>query len=507
MKRCTLAGALDDAFQRFADRPCVTANGATLTYREMRDAVARRAEAYRFAGIRPHDCVIVSIANSPEYLIAAAAAWECGAVHVGSDAESTPAELSYLIDLTRPRLIVYEPRDEREDGQRTLRTLHTLHPGLSTAMVNARGGVDAPRVCRADADRGEDRQVPEDAAIIFISSGTTGRPKATIGFHGNLSQRWSRLGDWLSFRPDDVHLAHLPLSHGFGFMMAMACLLSGGRLVTLRRFTADTALAAIASERVTVFNGSPTHFKLLLNRLKTSPRDVGRLRLSVGTAAVFPPSLVDAIWNDLAVDFVHMYGSSEGVGVATSDRTDIRLGSVGRPPAGSTRIVGADHQELPAGEIGEIAFSRKVYPVTYWQARPDETDGALWFYSGDLGRMDDEGRLYVFGRLKHQIDRGGLKIDPVEVERALLTCGDITDAAVVGLPDPILGETVCACVVPEGGAAVTLDRVRRDLGSLLASYKLPTTLQILDAIPRTRLGKIDLARLQAQCSQQLARQP
>ena len=176
--------------------------------------------------------------------------------------------------------------------------------------------------------------------------------------------------------------------------------------------------------------------------------------MSVGTAAAFAPSLVEAIWNDLSVDFVHMYGSSEGVGVATTDREDIRLGSVGRPPADSTRIVAADREELPTGEIGEIAFSRKVYPVTYWQPSPsDDPDRSEWFYSGDLGRLDEQGRLYVFGRLKHQIDRGGLKIDPVEVERALLKCPEVADAAVMGIPDPILGEAVCACVVPEDGAA------------------------------------------------------
>ena len=145
-----------------------------------------------------------------------------------------------------------------------------------------------------------------------------------------------------------------------------------------------------------------------------------------------------------------------------------------------------------------------MYPVTYWQPSPSEPDRSEWFYSGDLGRLDEQGRLYVFGRLKHQIDRGGLKIDPVEVERALLKCPDVADAAVMGIPDPILGEAVCACVVPEDGAAMTLDDVRGRLATELAGYKLPAALRILDSIPRTQLGKIDLERLQAKCCAQTA---
>ena len=500
MATAALAAALDAAFQRYADRPAITADGRTITYRELRHEIGRVADAYRAAGIRSHDRIMTSMTNGPEYLTAAAAAWECGAVHVGVDAESTTAELSRVVEITGARLLWYEPRNEQQDCAAELRALRRAHPQMGTVLAGHGPGLPALEVPPAPPDV-SGRTHFDDAAIVFISSGTTGTPKATIGFHNNLSQRWMRLGGWLQFGQDDVHLAHLPLSHGFGLMMALSALLTGGRLVTLREFSGDRALRAISAGRVTVFNGSPTHFKIILDRLRRSPSDVSALRLSVGTAAPFAPSLIEAIWNELSVDFVHMYGSSEGVGVATTDREDIRLGSVGRPPAGSTRVVAADRTELPTGEIGEIAFSRKVYPVTYWQTSPSGgPDRSEWFYSGDLGRLDEEGRLYVFGRLKHQIDRGGLKIDPVEVERALLKCPEVADAAVMGIPDPVLGETVCACVVPEGGAPVTLDGVRGRLAAELAGYKLPAALRILDSIPRTQLGKIDLERLHAKCS-------
>jgi len=168
-------------------------------------------------------------------------------------------------------------------------------------------------------------------------------------------------------------------------------------------------------------------------------------------------------------------------------------------------IVGPDRQPLPVGETGEIAFSRTVFPVRYWEdaganlfsnVASLEADGkGLWYYSGDRGRLDADGRLYVFGRVKLQIDRGGLKVDPVEVEMALFRCAGVADAAVLGRPNPVLGETVCACVVPAAGCSLTLEALRLSMQVQLAPYKLPEELILLDRIPRTQLGKVDLEKL------------
>jgi non-ribosomal peptide synthetase component E (peptide arylation enzyme) len=280
-------------------------------------------------------------------------------------------------------------------------------------------------------------------------------------------------------------------------MMAICALLTGGRLVLMQRFSPDAAIDAVERERVTVLNGAPAHFRLVLDRLERSPRDVSSLRLSVGTAAAFPAPLVRAIWDRLGVRFMYMYGSSEGVGVATTDPDDILLGAVGRPAAESVEIVGPDRQALPAGEVGEIAFSRKVFPVRSWGDA--DGDGGDWFYSGDRGMRDAEGRLYVYGRLKHQIDRGGMKVDPVEVESALLGCRAVADATVLGMPDPVVGEVVCACIVATGEQPQPrLGEIREALGRTLTRYKLPEELRYLQTIPRTQVGKVDLTALRGQ---------
>jgi acyl-CoA synthetase (AMP-forming)/AMP-acid ligase II len=474
----TLFAALDAACDRWPDRPALPHAGRTSTYAELRESIGALARALRRLGVAPGDRVVCALPNGPEYIAAMGAAWACGAVHVGVDSQFTEAELARVVATTRARLLIADA--------------HTL----AELLGDDRGGRDG-----AGAD--VVALSPGDPAVIFISSGTTGVPKATLGYHGNLAQRWQRMSGWLGFRDDDVHLVQLPLAHGFGLMMAMAGLLGGGRLVLLDRFSTESALRAITEERVTVVNGAPAHFRMLLGGLDESRHDVRSLRRAVGTAAGFPAPLLRAIWDELGVEFTFVYGSSEGVGVATSEREDILLGSVGRPAPGAVRIVDASRRPLPVGEVGEICFSLRVYPVRYYddeRARRTAADPATddeWYYSGDLGRLDETGRLYVHGRLKHQIDRGGMKVDPVEVEGVLLRTPGVADAAVIGVPDPVVGERVCACVVPAAGHHPTLDELRDALGRELAAYKLPQELRVVQDIPRTALGKVELRRLEA----------
>lgn len=508
----TLAGALEATWTRRADAVALVFGEQKMTYGQLGESILSLASAQAHLGIPAGSRIVCSVSNRPEKVIALGGAWASGAVHVGVDYQFTASELSAVIGLTGASALIYEPVHDADEPFLPLETLRKEYPELKIIVA---GDLPVPGDYVAMSDLLQSKATisesesagpsPQDPALIFISSGTTGIPKATVGYQGNLAQRWQRLAGWLRFGPDDVHLVQMPLSHGFGLMMTMGALLTGGQLVLMNDFKADAALKLIQSERVTVLNGSPTHFKMILNRLEKQHYDVGSLRFSVGTAAFFPAALVQQIWDKLGVKFMFMYGSSEGVGVATTEQDDILLGSVGKPAPGAAIIVDSNHEPLPVGETGEIAFSRKIYPIKYWGEGGHESlasalktagdNEASWYYSGDLGRMDEDGRLYVFGRLKHQIDRGGLKIDPVEVEAALLQHPYVSDAAVIGLPNPILGEIACACVVPSSGKTLTLDEIRSFLSSDLAPYKLPEELCVLDYMPRTQIGKVDLKKL------------
>ena len=507
-KQDSLISALETAWTRWPDQVAMVHHGTEVTYQELGCAILNLARGYRQIGIRRGDRIACSVSNRPEQIIALGAAWACGAIHVGIDYQFTPAEISSIVDLTKPTLLLLEPGDSFTDLLSLGSALRVVVVGdrLGSAAMSFSALVDSGADEKDSSGAPQDYPSPADPAVIFVSSGTTGRPKATMGFHGNLAQRWQRLAGWLRFGPSDVHLAHLPLSHGFGLMMGMGAFLSGGKLILLPRFSAEEALQSVGAHGVTVLNGAPAHFNLILNRLDPARHRTQSLRLSVGTAAFFSAELISSIWKKLGVEFMFMYGSSEGVGVATTDREDMLRGSVGRPAPGSVMIAGPDRQALPIGESGEIAFSRKIFPVRYWNdsgasaatAAALSEDKDLWYYSGDRGRLDEDGRLYVFGRVKHQIDRGGLKVDPVEVETALMRCPEVADAAVLGRPNPVLGESVCACVVAAPDSALSLETLRTALQNQLAPYKLPEELYVLNSIPRTRLGKVDLGKLKAE---------
>ncbi|HET7232884.1 MAG TPA: class I adenylate-forming enzyme family protein [Longimicrobium sp.] len=502
----TLCEALDAACGRWPTRPALSFRGRHTTYGELGRQVDALAAAYRRMEIARGDRVVCQLSNRPEHLVAAFAAWRCGAVHVGAHPQLTARELSTLVGLTGAVLLVHEPAGDEGDP---LATLARDHPRLRLFPAEGAAGEGSVAGVLAGADAGTppppgnavDGPSPEDAAALLVTSGSTGKPKLPMGFHGRLAASWTGLARGLGLGPDDVHLAHLPLAHGFGLMLATAGLLGGGRVLLVERFSPAEVLESVGREGVTVLHGSAAHFRLLLDRLDPALHDLRSLRVGVASASAFPIPLLRAMLQGLGMTIMMMYGSSEGVGVATTDPDEILMGSVGRPEPGSVAIVDGRRRPVAAGAPGEIAFSRAVFPVRYWSGPEGGQPRSVtrgWYYTGDLGRIDPDGRLFVLGRVQHRINRGGSKVDPAEVEAALLGCAGVAEAAVIGTPHPVLGETVCAIVVPSAGPAPTLSGVRAELAGLLAAYKLPEALRIVPAIPRSLLGKVDVERLRAE---------
>jgi acyl-CoA synthetase (AMP-forming)/AMP-acid ligase II len=507
----TLAAALTDAARRWPGRPAIQFGDWMTTYAGLEDLVVRLAAAYRGLGVRRGDRVVCQVGNRPEHLVAAATAWACAAIHVAADHKLPGPELSGYLHRTDAKALLYAPIANAADPYEPLRIVQKQYPEVRVIVV---GGdplpgtmafqdlIDAPLAAHS---AWPNPPTAEDPAAIFTTSGTTGSPKMPMGYHGKLHRSWTRLGEELGFGPEDVHLGYLPLAHGLGLMLMTAALMKGSKLVLLERFSAAAVLPLIERQRATVLHGSPTHFRLLLDRLDGEPCDIGSLRIGVGSGAAFTPALLRWIFERMDMDLLLMYGASEGVGVGTTNRAEMLGGSVGRPVSGSVAIVNEAAEPLPPGRVGEIAFSRAVSPVRYWEAphdgapagpAPEQATG--WYHSGDLGRLDGDGRLYVLGRVRDQINRGGLKVDPLEVEEALLRRPEVADAAVLGMANPMLGEVVCACVVPVTGRAVSLPALRDGLARELAEYKLPEELRIFRRIPRTGLGKVNGEVLRAE---------
>jgi len=503
------AATMRAACERWGPRPAVTQRGRTLTYAQLWERIVALAWAYRSLGIEPGDRVVCQLPACPEHIVALNAAWACGAIHVGASRDLTAPELAALVGRTQASAVVHQPCPGHSDPSSALRAVGEAHPS-TIAIVHGHGAepgqhalaelLDTP----APGPQPPAPSGPADTALLVLTSGTTGRPKAVME---TLPALWAKMGffsDALSPGPDDVHLMYLPINHAFGLKLSLMALASGGRLVLLDRFSPQEALRLVGQEGVTVLPGTATHLTLLLDSLDPERHRVDTLRAVVSAAAPLPPALVDGLHERLGVELLHVYGCSEGFLTCTTDRADIREGSVGRtvfrapegsPPDGSIAILDRDrHAFLPAGEVGEIAFGA-ARPVRYWQEPAVATDG--WYRTGDLGWVDGEGRLFVSGRLKEVVNRGGLKVAAGEVEAALIRHPQLADAAVVPAPDPVLGEAICACVVPAGARPPALAELRAFLGENLARHKLPDELCVLESIPRSGVGKVDRAGLAA----------
>ena len=492
-----LCTTLEEACRRFAPRPAITFDGTTITYETLWQRVTALAGGYERLGVGRGDRVLCQLRNCPEHVIAIAAAWARGAAHVGADNDLTGSELARQVDRLSAAALVFQPPQDGGDGMAPLRTVAEAAPG-TPLVVHGPTPVDAHHSLESLTARGHavppDLPGALDPAHVFLTSGTTGEAKAVVE---PLAAHWAKMqffADAFLPGPDDVHLLYLPIAHVLGSRLALLALLRGGRLVLLERFSPERALWLVQQEGVTILPAVPTHLRLLRDSYDQVRHDVSSLRWVVSAAAGLPRSLAAWVYETLHAEILFVYGCSEGFTTLTADRDDILAGSVGSTvfrgppgtPAEGTVWIESQAVAPQSREAGEIVYGAAA-PVRYWDHPDAATDGR--YHTGDLGRIDGEGRLYVVGRAKELINRGGLHVSATEVERALVRHPAIADAGVIAVPDPVLGEAVCACVTGQGPP--DLGALRGFLGKSLARHKLPDELCIVEGIPRTDIGKVD----------------
>lgn len=493
----TLGRAIEASCQRWEGEIAVFDRTGAVSYGEFFRATDRLIRVYEKAGIAPGDRILCQLPNGVVHLVVAAANWRYGAVHVVADRDLTAIEMIERVRETRAAAVVVHAGDGGELGESIVDALEAECPDvtiLTDAPVTGSHTIavpqrlpDAAEPATSFAGKGPS---PDDPALILFTSGTTGKSKGVVRYHEQLVDQWRSTAQVMGIRAGDVHLVQLPLSHGFGLGVATLGLLFGGKLVMMETFSVEPALQAITEQKVTILNGTPAHFTLLTDRLDPTRHNVASLRIGQGSGASFTPDLARRVFDKLGMDLMLLYGSSEGLRCHTADRDDILRGSVGKPASGRVRII-ARGLTAEEEEVGEIAF-RPVHRFRYWDEPEVASD---WHLTGDLGRFDADGRLYVLGRVRYVINRGGIKIRPEEVEAYLSEYPGLVECAVVAVPDRVVGERVCACVVPVPGSAPHLSGIRAFLGRSLARHKLPEELCILEEMPKVQLGKVDRAGL------------
>ncbi|GAB2459856.1 AMP-binding protein [Xylanimonas ulmi] len=489
---------------RAPERPAlIMANeGRVVTYRELDERSRLVAGALREHGAGRGDVVLVAWENDVRWGEVVWACLRAGLVVAPVNTHLGPDELAPLITQAAPTVVVTSAR-----------LAATVGAALDRAQWRAGCLVaDAPRPESrgwADYERAVSRATPLPAADeaagarLLFSSGTTGRPKALRqpvpdAHPRDLPLRLGPLLSRLGFdTPDPVYLSTGPAYHAAPFAFLQTVHQLGGAVVLMERFDPAAALRAIERHRVTHSQWVPTMFVRLL-RLPQAERDRHDLsshRVAVHSGAPCSPDVKEAMlewWGPILHEY---YGASEGYGHTAIGPAEWRAhrGSVGTAVRGRLHILDDDGAELPVGSVGAVWFEP---PPTPQGPAPRSAWGAV----GDLGRLDDDGYLYLTGRAGQTIISGGVNIYPREVEDVLITHPDVADVAVIGVPDTEFGESVRAIVQPEPGRAGD-DALAEDLITLararLAHFKCPRAVDFVDRLPRTATGKLLLAPLRA----------
>jgi Acyl-CoA synthetases (AMP-forming)/AMP-acid ligases II len=397
-------------------------------------------------------------------------------------------EIAYYLGDSGARLLFawHAFADEARAGARQAEAeVVVVSPGTFDALLTTAPSVEDL------ADRHED-----DTAVILYTSGTTGQPKGAELTHANLTHNRDIVaGELLQLTADDVIFGGLPLFHAFGQTCTLnAAVASGACLTLLPRFDAGKALGILGEHGVTVFAGVPTVFGRLVREPDRDAYTVSRLRVSLTGGAAMPVQVLHDFQAAFDCVVLEGYGLSETSPVASFNTLQAgpKPGSVGTPIRGVEMRVVAGDREVPLGESGEIAIRGHNVMKRYWQ-RPEETAAAIrdgWLYTGDIGRVDQDGYFWIIGRTKDVIIRGGYNVYPREVEDVLYEHPEVADAAVIGLPSSDLGEEIGAAVVLKPGARTTAEELREYVKHQVAAYKYPRKVWITDTLPKGPTGKI-----------------
>jgi long-chain acyl-CoA synthetase len=471
-------------------RPALRFGEAVVAYGALDDASARVADLLRARGVAPGDRVGLMLPNVPQFAFAYYGVLRAGGVVVPMNVLLKQREVAFHLGDCGAKLLLawHDFGEAAQAGAATAGAECLLvRPG---AFEEATGAAPAPAgdvVARA----------PGDTAVILYTSGTTGTPKGAELTHANLARNVEVVLGLFALGQDDVILGSLPLFHSFGQTCGLnASVAAGASLALVQRFDPGTVLETIERDRVSVFEGVPTMYAALLAHRTRERRDCSTLRLCVSGGAALAVEVLRGFEAAFGCVILEGYGLSETSPVACFNHPDRERvpGSIGTPVEGvEMRLVDEARREVARGEVGEIAIRGHNVMKGYWN-RPEATAEAIdadgWFYTGDVARVDEEGRFFIVDRKKDLIIRGGYNVYPRELEEVLYEHPAVREAAVVGLPHPELGEEVGAAIALHEGADVAPEELRAFVREQVAAYKYPRHVWIVPELPKGPTGKV-----------------
>jgi acyl-CoA synthetase (AMP-forming)/AMP-acid ligase II len=516
-----------DSAVRFGDLEVIAEGDRRLTFAELADAMTRSARATIAAGLGPGDRAAIWAPNSWEWICVALGVLAAGGVVVPVNTRFKGEEARFVLEKSGARVLFtvngflgvdYAAVLEAAGRPATLATIVTLRGEPSSgAMAWAEFLAAGEATDPESVTEREAALTPGDLSDLMFTSGTTGRPKGVMTTHGQSLQVFVEYNAHLGIRTGDRYLVVNPFFHTFGYKAGViSAIISGGTVVPVAVFDVPAVLALIEAERITVLPGPPTVLSSILDHPDRDRFDLSSLRLTVTGAATVPVELIRRLRAETTFETIlTAYGLTETSAVVSvcnhDDDIDIVANWSGHPiPHVEVKIVDLAGQELPRGQPGEVWV--RGYNVTrgYWD-EPEQTAAAIdpdgWLHTGDVGVMNDHDYLRITDRIKDMFIVGGFNAYPAEIENLLLGDDRIAQVAVVGAPDPRLGEVGMAFVVARPGATIEPEEVIAFAREVMANFKVPRYVEIVDGLPTTASGKVLKRDLRSRAAELVASRP
>jgi acyl-CoA synthetase (AMP-forming)/AMP-acid ligase II len=503
------------AAERFGDAEAVVDGNVRLSFREFANEIDKAARALLASDIHPGDRIAIWAPNIYEWAVAALATHSVGGVVIPLNTRFKGAEAAYVIGVAKARLLFtvtdfldtdYVALLKNASGGNTngiesieeIVVLRGTVPEGCTSWADfvARAGDVDPAVSEAEAANVQ----PDDLCDILFTSGTTGAPKGAMLFHSASIRAYETWSDVVGLREGDRYLVINPFFHSFGLKAGiLACLLKGATLVPHPIFDVPSVMRRVAEERITMLPGPPAIFQTILNHPDLATYDLSTLRLAVTGAAPITTQMIIAMRETLGFEnVVTGYGLTEAHGIATMCRHDDDPETIAKTsgraiPGVEVRLIDDDGKQAGIGEPGEVLV-RGYNIMKGYLDNPEATAEAIdedgWLHTGDIAVSDDNGNLAITDRKKDMYIVGGFNAYPAEIERIITAHPSVAQVAIVGVPDQRLGEVGKAFVVAVAGTTVDGDELIAWCRENMANYKVPRSVEVVDAFPLNASGKV-----------------
>jgi acyl-CoA synthetase (AMP-forming)/AMP-acid ligase II len=496
---------LERGADQVPDKIAVVDGDQRKTYRELNAMANALSAGLAEIGFRKGDRAAIYMKNSVELMVAFYALQKLGVIVAWVNPLYRQNAAAFILKNSAAKGVFIFDEWQGNNYLDDILGLKNRLPDLETIIIAGQGEDRGVYSLYSLMDKGVNMPSPsvdinphEDLAMLLYTSGTTGNPKGAMNSHYASVRAGWEYSQGTKAGPDDIFIGFLPMSHSYGCgSILIQPLLLQSTVVLMDTFEVEKAFQLIEREKISLQLAAPPHYILELNHRSRPDYDLSSLRAGLIAGMIAPEGLIARVEKEMNIYLTSFWGASEvGPGVGTMcpypSPLETREKYIGKPVT-DTRIRVVDpttHAELAEGEIGELTLTGWHVMKGYWK-NPAETRKQIidgWLFMGDLASKEKDGYFKIYGRTKDIINRGGYKINPYELECLLVDHPKVEQVCIVATPNPVLGESICACVIPTPGQTVTLEEVRDMMKDQLAPHKLPDELCIMDDFPKLSGG-------------------